>query len=313
MLYSLSTLLHVLAASVPFVAAQASETPAAPVTTEQLYATLSSTVAPAPGFNAEGGSVFANFVDTVNNKQFFQLYTGSFVFEKPESESVRRSNLVWCSDFTFSDLSNSSLMGYAARCVGMGLSGYAEALAAGAQLTYDYSEGNFDRTMGISAVFVEQLNTFEGQLHINTDDLVLRYWDDGRKTMPMIGWEGHDQGDMSANAATSSLSYFGETTWTSVEEVAQLLNTTVDEFTPETFKQVYKDNWIKEHEQEAAEKNPNPEDDTDSTDETTSTAAPPGTGGTDTSTPVDDDSSSGRKLASITARFVSAGLRIFGI
>ena len=44
----------------------------------------------------------------------------------------------------------------------------------------------------------------------------------------------------------------------SVEEVAQLLNTSVDEFTPETFKQVYKDTWIKTHEKEAAENNPNP-------------------------------------------------------
>jgi hypothetical protein len=43
----------------------------------------------------------------------------------------------------------------------------------------------------------------------------------------------------------------------SVEEVAQLFNTTVDEFTPAKFKQVYRDTWIKEHEQEAAEKNPN--------------------------------------------------------
>ena len=42
------------------------------------------------------------------------------------------------------------------------------------------------------------------------------------------------------------------------EEVAQLFNTSVDEFTPEKFKQVYLDTWIKDHEREAAENNPNP-------------------------------------------------------
>ena len=206
------------------------------------------------------------------------------------------------------------------------MSGYAEALAAGAQLAYEYSEGDFGSTYGISAVYVEQLNAFEGQYHKNTDDWVYRYWDDGRKTIPYIGWEGHDEGDMSANAATSSFSGFGEITFMSVEEVAQLFNTSTDEFTPETFKQVYKDTWIKEHEQEAAENNPNPDaeldiieevkDETDSAGETTSTAEPnTGDGGssTDPAAPIDDDSSSGRKLASITARFVSAGLRIFGI
>ncbi len=57
MFISLSTLLRALAltaTSIPFVAAQAP----AEITTEQLYGTLSSTAAPAPGFNAEGGSVF---------------------------------------------------------------------------------------------------------------------------------------------------------------------------------------------------------------------------------------------------------------
>ena len=66
-----------------------------------------------------------------------------------------------------------------------------------------------------------------------------RYWDDGQKNAPVLGWEGHDEGDMSPNAATSSFSSFGQITWMSVEEVAQQFNTSVDEFTPETFKQSY--------------------------------------------------------------------------
>ena len=122
MFYSLPTLLRVLAASaasIPFVAAQASETSAAPVTTDQLYAKISSTAAPAPGYNADGTSVFTNFVDAVNDGQFFQLRTASAVTEKPGSEAVQLSFLDWCSDLTFSDFSNSLLMGYAGRCVKM--------------------------------------------------------------------------------------------------------------------------------------------------------------------------------------------------
>ena len=308
MFFSLSTLLRVLAASaasIPFVAAQTSETE---LTAEQLYATLSSTAAPAPGFNVGGSSVFANFVDTVNNKQFFQLITANSVHEKPESESVRRSNLVWCSDFTFSDFSNSSLMGYAARCVGMGLSGYAEALAAGDQLTDVHPEGDFGSTQGVSAVFVEQLNVFECQRHSNTDDKVIRYWDDGRKTMPRIAWEGHNEGDMHPNAATASWSAFAEGTWMTVEEVAQLLNTSTDAFTPDKFKQVYMDTWIKEHKEEAAEKNPNTEAELEIVDEVENEKDEA------ENSPIDDSGTgSRRKLVAATARFVSATLRVFGI
>ena len=106
-----------------------------------------------------------------------------------------------------------------------------------------------------------------------------RYWDDGQKNAPVLGWEGHDEGDMSPNAATSSFSSFGQITWMSVEEVAQQFNTSVDEFTPETFKQSYLKTWIKTHEEEAAGKNPNPgpeleiieqvKNETNSVDETT--------------------------------------------
>ena len=187
--------------------------------------------------------------------------------------------------------------------------------------------------MGISAVFVEQLNVFEGQLHQDTDDWVSRFWDDGRKTVPAIAWEGHDEGDMSPNAATSSFSAFAEVTWMSVEEVAQLFNRSVDEFTPETFKQVYLDTWIKDHEFEAATDNPFPDaelaiieqvkNETNYVDDSATTSTTPvqpdstavEDGGSDAANPVveDDDSGSGRQLASVAARFVSAALRVFGI
>jgi hypothetical protein len=193
MFIALSTLLRVLvasAASIPFVAAQTE------ITTDELYGNLVSTAAPAPGFNVDGGSVFTNFVNAVNNKQMFFLRTGTNVYEKPESEPAQFTHLNWCSDLTFSDLNNSSLMGYAGRCVRMFLTGYADTIAAGAQSAHVYAEGQFGSTLVISTVFVEHINVFEGQYHVNTDDWVYRYWDDGSITMPWIGWEGHDEGDI---------------------------------------------------------------------------------------------------------------------
>ncbi len=323
--FSLSTLLQVLAASaatIPFVAAQ--------FTTDQFNAKITSTAA-LPGFNVEGGSVFTNFVSALNNKQFFFLATGSWVFEKPESEPPQLSSFYWCSDLTFSDFSNSSLMGYAGRCVHMFLGGYAEMMASGAQVTYEYEKGQYAFTYGISAVFVEQQNVFEGQLHANVDNWVSRYWDDGHKTMPVIGWETHDEGDMAPDAATRSWSGFGGASWISVEEVAQLFNTSADEFTPEKFKQIYMSSWIKEHDEAATiqintaeaalaiieqvknEANSanetlslSPDQPVTEEDGDTTAAAP-------TEEVIVDDSGTGRKLTSVAARFVSAALRVFGI
>ena len=112
---SLSTLLHILAASAatfPFVAAQSQ------FTTDQFNGKISSTAAPR-GYNVQGGSVFTNFVNALNDGQFFYLGTGTVVYEKPGTEPIIGTGLTWCSDLTFSDLSNSSNIGYAVRCIQM--------------------------------------------------------------------------------------------------------------------------------------------------------------------------------------------------
>ena len=301
---------------------------AAEITVEDIYRKINPTAA-LPGFNVEGGSVFTNLVKTLNEGQLFFIRSGTTVVERPESDPIRWFVLDWCSDLTFSDVHNSSLIGYVGRCVEMFMAGYDDIVASGAQVPYYFSKGKFISTTSISAVFVEQLNVFEGQLHVDTDDIIWRYWDDGRNVMPMIGWEGHDEGDMNPNAATSSVSQFGDVTWMSVDEVAQLLNKTVDEFTPETFKQVYVNTWIKDHEDEAATSNPNPgpeleiveqvRNETNSADDTTAAAAQPDSNAAEDGNSsvaynsVEDDSGSGRQLMSFAARFASTALRVFGI
>ena len=127
--------------------------------------------------------------------------------------------------------------------------------------------------------------------------------------------------------------------WTPVEDVAKLLNTTTDdEFTPETFKDIYLSAWIKEHVKEAAENNPNPEAElaiieqvknetasgTGETDEPTTTPnnsgntevdASDGAAGDGAAEDKDETSSTGtgRQLTSATMRLASAALRMFGI
>ena len=193
-------------------------------------------------YNVDGKSVFANFVNAFNNGQFFLIRNVVVVYEKPSSETVKGILLHWCSDLSFTGIQNnssSSSPGYAGRCVFMFLGSFlADASAAGAQQT-SASTNDFTATTGISAVFVEQLNIFQGEFQKNTDDYVFRYWDDGRPSMPLIGWEGHDEGDLSPNAATSAWSGVGEFKCTSVEDVAKLFNTTTDKLTPDTFKDVY--------------------------------------------------------------------------
>ena len=316
---------------------------AAQITIEEFNSKVAATPA-SLGYNVDEESVFTNLVNANNDRQFFFIRNGVLVYEKPSSEPVQGSVLYWCSDLSFTGIQNnssSSSPGYAGRCVLMRLGNFlAEILAAGTQ-TPDISASTkgFTDTIGISAVFVEQLNVIQGQVHKNSDDWVNRYWDDGRSSMTFIGWEGHDEGDMSSNAATSAWSSVGEYIWTPVEDVAKLFNTTTDKFTPETFKDFYADAWIKTHEYEAAEMNPNPEAEEAIIDQVKNETTISGTGGADasmggdgsgksdvntgtgdldannggTATDEGNPSGTGRKLASATTRFVSAALRMFGI
>ena len=97
--------------------------------------------------------------------------------------------------------------------------------------------------LSLSAVYVPQGNTFEGQLHKNTDNYVVRFWDDGQTAMPILGWEVHDEGDTSPNAATSSWSGFGKISWIPVDEAASLLGNDAEDFTPEKFTDIYAEVW----------------------------------------------------------------------
>ena len=94
-------------------------------------------------------------------------------------------------------------------------------------------------------------------------------------------------------------------------------------FTPEKFKQVYLDIWIKDHEYEAATANPNPgpaseiieqvKNETNHVGDTTASSQPDSSeddgGIVDANHVGGDPSGSRRKLASVASRFVSADLQ----
>ena len=75
--------------------------------------------------------------------RLFLVGTTIGVLERPGADPVRVGVLNWCSDLTFSDINNSSLIGYAGRCVTRLLAGYANLVAAGAQVLFDYSGGDY--------------------------------------------------------------------------------------------------------------------------------------------------------------------------
>ena len=72
-------------------------------------------------------------------------------------------------------------------------------------------------------MLVPTLGIFEGQIHATHDGFVFRYWDDGSSTLPILGWEGHDEGDTHPNTDTSAWSGSGTITKITTEEAAKYL------------------------------------------------------------------------------------------
>lgn len=297
------------------IAAASSAAITAQSTIDALNEKITTTDPAPPGKNVDGGSVFANFARAYDEGQLFFTSTGTTVFEQPGSSPVSSTILAWCGDLSFSDISNSSKpVAYAGRCVAKMLrpQWYDDVNAAGAQIQSDIYN-KFIGSTGISAVYVDQLNIFQGELHNNADNWITLFWDDGRATTPSIGFETHDAGDMHPNALTSAYSARGEFAWLSTSEAEALLNMTL---TPEQFTKVYNETWrltnsdvqaeaevIEEVLNETSTDTVDPDSDISST-----------TNDAESNTTAEDPSAgTGRNLVSTATRVVSAVLRLFSI
>ncbi|KAL7549219.1 hypothetical protein ACHAWF_012487 [Thalassiosira exigua] len=202
---------------------------------------------PAIGLNVHGNSVFSNYIKLRNNGQFFILGEFTSQYEKPGTDAVILRLVHWCANIMFMDINlvESPVVGYTANCVfTIARNTLKNMTSAGAQMAHvNLDSDEFLGTRSLSAVYVPQTNIIEGNYHSNTDNLIIRFWDDGYSEMPCIGWEVHDEGDTHPNAATSSWSGGSKTSWISAEEMASFLNNEASDFTPEAFERIYKEVW----------------------------------------------------------------------
>ena len=172
--------------------------------------------------------------------QGFYLREGSSLYEKPDSTPTSSTvSVQWWCDLEFSlDDADTNKYGYVGRAVQYYLdSAVEDVVAQGAQ-----SNGK-KNAVSVSAVLVPTLGIFEGQYHATHDDWVYRYWDDGSSTLPIVGWEGHDEGDTSPNADTSAFSARGTLTKITTEEAVKYLGMDVADMTPENCSTEYEAAW----------------------------------------------------------------------
>ena len=179
--------------------------------------------------------------------QGFYLEEISTLYEKPDSELLLSVIVNWWCDLEFAsndaDANNTDNYGYVGRAVRYLVGANLEdAAAKGAQISKAKKWA-----LSVSAVMVPTLGIFEGQIHNTQDDWIIRYWDDGSSTQPLLGWEGHDEGDTSPNADTSALSLSGTFTKITTEAAAELLGMDVADMTPETCSTEYEAAWNSTH------------------------------------------------------------------
>jgi len=222
---------------------------AAGLDVDQLEALVPGVGTPLPkiGTNIDGGSVFTNFLTAYNEGQFFIIYSGMMTYEKPSAVPFEVTTLFWCNDLVFSSMEGISdeAVGYSGRCVIVRLTDPSDFVDSGAGVS-DYEELNVNDivdTFGISAVFVPQMNILQGVVHKHTDNYVRVFWDDGRPTMAMNGWEAHDEGDESPNADTSSWSNVATCRWLSVGQTASLLRVEPSALSSDRFGDIYEQVW----------------------------------------------------------------------
>ena len=175
--------------------------------------------------------------------QGFYLQESSNLYEKPGSVSASVVGVYWWCDLEFSSEDATTNYGYVGRTVFYYLgSSLEDSMAQGAQ-----SFLSNKRALSVSAVLVPTLGIFEGQFHATTDDWGFRYWDDGSSTLPILGWEGHDEGDASQNSDTSAWSGSGVITKVTPEAAAKLLGMEVNAMTPTICNTEYEAAWNASH------------------------------------------------------------------
>ena len=218
---------------------------------EQIEAAIPGLGSPPPviGKNVDGGNVYENFLSIRSEGQFFLRMGMQVEYEKPLASPVTLDIIVWCSDVEFTDYESGNMpMGFTAKCVFTRNAG-TEKQEAGAQMTTASFEpvAGFAAALLVSSVFIPQANAFDMVLVKNSDNWLMRWWDDGRPVQPVIGYEVHDEGDPTPNAGTSSWAAVTNTEWVSAQATSELTMMDAAKLTPANFANVYEQVWEKDH------------------------------------------------------------------
>ena len=189
--------------------------------------------------NTTDSLLMTNYNAMREEGQGFWVRETTVLHEKPGTNTTGGYGLFWWCDLEFSSDDATNNYGYVGRGVGYVLG---QALEHQLQNT-----PSLKRAHSISAAMVPTLGIFEGQFHATHDDWVNQFWDDGNATLPRLGWEGHDEGDMSPNADASAFSASGLMTKITTEAAAELLGMDVVDMTPATCSTEYDAAWNATH------------------------------------------------------------------
>jgi hypothetical protein len=219
---------------------------------------------PVIGSNIDGGSVFTNYANLRRNGQFFHVGTGHMHLETFATAPYRTALVHWCSQLAFTDTDKTvfgrpPVVGYTAHCLHIspfdlyitpyatnGSAANAHGTGSLGKITEEFEKtvAGYSLSISLNANYVPQTNIFEVEYHSNTDNFMIRMWDDGSPASGTIGFEVHDAGDTSPMAASTSYSFVGSIEWATVEDAAHILNMDPNEFTPETFADLYEKVWL---------------------------------------------------------------------
>lgn len=260
------------------------------VTSDQIQGRFASTLPP-PGLNLDGTSVATNYLTTFNKKQLFILDKGGpMLLEAPGTEPVGGGGIWWCSNLNFSNfLDSSEPMAFVGRCV-FAFIQQAGFESAGIPIL---SSDIFDGTIGIASAYVDQINAFDVVVHKPDENLIIRFFDDGRAETTFILWETHLPGIAKPN----SRSAFRRIEWVTPMEASQILNVNTTDLTPDNFNNVYPQVWEKEQERDKSSITAEAEEQSSASEDSGET----------------DPSGTTRRLSTTAARLASAVLRVFGI
>lgn len=148
-------------------------------------------------------------------------------------------------------------------------------------------------TIGIASAYVDQINAFDVVVHKPAENLIIRFFDDGRAETTFILWETH----LAGIAKPNSRSAFRRIEWVTPMEASQILNVNTTDLTPDNFNNVYPQVWEKEQERDKSSNTAEAEEQSSASEDAGET----------------DPSGTTRRLSTTAARLASAVLRVFGI